>query len=40
MERMDRREVGLLMGGGDGEGGVFTWREKNGRKVITAFLSP
>ncbi|KAJ7793069.1 hypothetical protein B0H14DRAFT_2928349 [Mycena olivaceomarginata] len=31
---MDRREVGLLMGGGDGEGGVFTWREKNGRKVI------
>jgi deoxyribodipyrimidine photolyase-like uncharacterized protein len=37
---MDRREVELLMGGGDGEGGVFTWREKNRRKVITAFLSP
>ncbi|KAJ7902019.1 kinase-like domain-containing protein [Mycena olivaceomarginata] len=33
-KRMDRREVELLMGGGDGEGGVFTWREKNRRKVI------
>jgi hypothetical protein len=25
---MDRREVELLMGGGDGEEGGFTWREK------------
>lgn len=30
---MDRKEVERLMGVGDGEGGIFTWREKNGRKV-------
>jgi protein-serine/threonine kinase len=30
--RMDRKDVELLMGG-DGKGGVFTWREKNRRKV-------
>lgn len=23
------------MGGGDGQGGIFTWREKNSRKVRT-----
>jgi hypothetical protein len=23
----------LLMSGGDGPGGIFTWREKNSRKV-------
>jgi hypothetical protein len=34
---MDRREVELLMGGGDGERGVFTWREKNCRKVMSHF---
>lgn len=32
-KRMDRKDVELLMGGGDGTGGVFTWREKNRRKV-------
>jgi hypothetical protein len=27
------------MGGGEGQGGVFTWREKNRRKVsFVAFL--
>lgn len=31
--RMDPKEVELLMGGGEGPGGVFTWREKNRRKV-------
>ena len=31
--RMDRKQVELLMGGGEGQGGVFTWREKNRRKV-------
>jgi hypothetical protein len=32
-KRMDRKEVEALMGGGDGTGGLFTWREKNRRKV-------
>jgi hypothetical protein len=32
-KRMDPKEVELLMGGGEGQGGVFTWREKNRRKV-------
>ncbi|KAK1236322.1 hypothetical protein PQX77_000438 [Marasmius sp. AFHP31] len=32
-KRMDRKEVEKLMGGGDGAGGLFTWREKNRRKV-------
>jgi hypothetical protein len=31
--RMDPKQVELLMGGGQGQGGVFTWREKNRRKV-------
>jgi protein-serine/threonine kinase len=31
-KRMDRKEVERLMGG-DGKGGIFTWREKNSRKV-------
>ena len=31
--RMDPKEVELLMGGGDGQGGIFTWREKHRRKV-------
>ena len=30
--RLDRKEVERLMGG-DGQGGIFTWREKNSRKV-------
>ena len=32
-KRMNRKDIELLMGGEDGEGGVFTWREKHGRKV-------
>ncbi|KAK7035458.1 hypothetical protein VNI00_011751 [Paramarasmius palmivorus] len=32
-KRLDRKEVEKLMGGGDGSGGLFTWREKNRRKV-------
>ncbi|KAK7005676.1 kinase-like protein [Favolaschia claudopus] len=45
-KRMDRREVELLMGGGDGPGGVFTWREKNRRKLAysvcgtNSYMSP
>ena len=30
--RLDRKEVDRLMGGKNGEG-IFTWREKNRRKV-------
>jgi protein-serine/threonine kinase len=32
-KRMDRKDVELLMGEGNGQGGLFTWREKNRRKV-------
>jgi protein-serine/threonine kinase len=32
-KRMDRKDVELLMGEGNGQGGIFTWREKNRRKV-------
>lgn len=32
-KRMDRKEADLLMGNGDGPDGIFTWREKNSRKV-------
>lgn len=31
--RLDPKEVELLMGGGEGQGGIFTWREKHRRKV-------
>ena len=31
--RMDRKDVEALLGDGDGQGGIFTWREKNRRKV-------
>jgi len=31
--RMNRKDIELLMGNGKGQGGVFTWREKNRRKV-------
>lgn len=31
--RMDKKDIELLMGNGNGESGVFTWREKNRRKV-------
>ncbi|KAH0827531.1 hypothetical protein J3R83DRAFT_4250 [Lanmaoa asiatica] len=30
--RMDRKDVEQLLGDGNGEGGIFTWREKNRRK--------
>jgi hypothetical protein len=32
-KRLDAKQVELLMGGGDGQTGIFTWREKNKRKV-------
>jgi len=31
--RLDPKEVERIMGGGEGQGGVFTWREKNRKKV-------
>ncbi|KAL0956360.1 hypothetical protein HGRIS_002509 [Hohenbuehelia grisea] len=45
-KRMDRKQVELLMGGGDGAGGIFTWREKNRRKLAysvcgtNSYMSP
>lgn len=33
-KRLDRKDLDALMGG-DGQGGIFTWREKNRRKVST-----
>ncbi|KAG6920277.1 hypothetical protein DXG01_005046 [Tephrocybe rancida] len=44
--RMNRKEVELLMGNGEGKGGVFTWREKNRRKLAysvcgtNSYMSP
>ncbi|GLB37641.1 putative kinase-like protein [Lyophyllum shimeji] len=44
--RMNRKDVELLMGNGDGQGGVFTWREKNRRKLAysvcgtNSYMSP
>ncbi|KIY44431.1 kinase-like protein [Fistulina hepatica ATCC 64428] len=41
--RMDRADAERLMGGGDGQGGIFTWREKNRRKLaysVYVSLSP
>lgn len=35
-KRLDPKKIELLMGGGDGETGIFTWREKNKRKVSVA----
>ncbi|TFY54038.1 hypothetical protein EVG20_g9872 [Dentipellis fragilis] len=32
-KRMNRKDMERLMGGGDGAGGIFTWREKNRRKL-------
>lgn len=32
---MDRKDVEKIMG--DGPGGVFTWREKNRKKVCIAY---
>ncbi|KAF8973150.1 kinase-like domain-containing protein [Flammula alnicola] len=45
-KRMDPKEVELLMGGGEGQGGIFTWREKNRRKLAysvcgtNSYMSP
>ena len=35
--RMRRKDVDRLMGGENGEG-IFTWREKNRKKVTTPFF--
>ncbi|PPQ62918.1 hypothetical protein CVT24_006158 [Panaeolus cyanescens] len=32
-KKMDPKEIELLMGGGEGQGGIFTWRERHRRKV-------
>ncbi|OCH95179.1 kinase-like protein [Obba rivulosa] len=45
-KRLDRKDVEQLMGGGDGQGGIFTWREKNSRKLAysvcgtNSYMSP
>ncbi|EPQ57548.1 kinase-like protein [Gloeophyllum trabeum ATCC 11539] len=45
-KRMNRKDVEMLMGGGDGQGGIFTWREKNRRKLAysvcgtNSYMSP
>ncbi|CAA7261665.1 unnamed protein product [Cyclocybe aegerita] len=45
-KRLDPKQVELLMGGGDGQGGIFTWREKNKRKLAysvcgtNSYMSP
>jgi hypothetical protein len=36
-KRLDRKDLDALMGG-DGRSGIFTWREKNRRKVKTIAL--
>ena len=38
-KRLDRKEVDRLMGGGDGQGGIFTWREKHRRKVRSSLFA-
>ncbi|THH14240.1 hypothetical protein EW146_g6067 [Bondarzewia mesenterica] len=44
-KRMDRKDIELLMGGND-SGGIFTWREKNRRKLAysvcgtNSYMSP
>ena len=35
-KRLDRKEINRLMGGENGEG-LFTWREKNRKKVPLVF---
>lgn len=37
-KRMTPREIEQLMGGGDGKGGLFTWRDKHRRKVSSVNL--
>ena len=36
-KRLDRKDLDALMGG-DGRSGIFTWREKNCRKVKAIVL--
>ena len=36
-KRLDHKDLDALMG--DGRGGIFTWREKNRRKVSTVLCS-
>ncbi|KAF5380439.1 hypothetical protein D9615_004608 [Tricholomella constricta] len=44
--RMNRKDIELLMGNGEGQGGIFTWREKNRRKLAysvcgtNSYMSP
>ncbi|EIW83144.1 kinase-like protein [Coniophora puteana RWD-64-598 SS2] len=44
--RMDRKDIELLMGDSSGKGGIFTWREKNRRKLAysvcgtNSYMSP
>ncbi|KAG5638870.1 hypothetical protein H0H81_009173 [Sphagnurus paluster] len=44
--KMSRKDIELLMGNGEGQGGVFTWREKNRRKLAysvcgtNSYMSP
>ncbi|KAI6121464.1 kinase-like domain-containing protein [Pisolithus sp. B1] len=44
--RMDKEEIKLLMDGGDGQSGIFTWRERNRRKLAysvcgtNSYMSP
>ncbi|KAF5325825.1 hypothetical protein D9611_000036 [Ephemerocybe angulata] len=45
-KRLDPKQIELLMGGGDGQTGIFTWREKNKRKLAysvcgtNSYMSP
>jgi len=39
-KRLDRAEVERLMGGEEGQGGIFTWREKHRRKVSFLLFAP
>ena len=34
-KKMNPRDIEKLMGTGDGEGGIFTWREKNRKKACS-----
>lgn len=32
-KHMDPKDIEMLMGSGEGQGGIFTWREKHRRQV-------
>lgn len=36
-KRLAPKEIEQIMGGEEGEGGIFTWREKNRKKVCPPF---